>query len=84
MFYKMIDKIVTSRMDKVQTEIEEKLDLKVSEKISKLEKSINIKFNGVDEGIQSVKDLRDLTDKKLNSLREKLVGIALKIKKALD
>jgi len=84
MLLKLIDKMMCSRIDRLRTEIEEKIDIKVSEKISQLEASLNSRFNEVDKKILSVKDLRDITSKNLSALRERIIKVASEIRKALD
>jgi len=84
MLSKLIDKIVRSRIDGLRAELEEKIDIKVSKKVSQLEASFNTKFTEVDKKILSVKDLRDITSKNLSNLRERIIQAASEIKKALD
>lgn len=84
MLLKLIDKMMCSRIDRLRTEIEEKIDIKVSEKISQLEASLNSRFNEIDKKILSVKDLRDITSKNLSALRERIIKVASEIRKALD
>lgn len=84
MLLKLIDKMICSKIDGLRAEIEEKIDIKVSEKASQLEASFNTKFIEVDKKILSVKDLRDITSKNLSSLKERLTKVASEIRKALD
>lgn len=83
MLFRIIGKMIDARIDELRAEFDEKVDVKVSEKLGPLEARLNSKFTELDKKILSVKDLRDITSKNLVTLKTKLTKIASDIKDAL-
>lgn len=84
MLFRIINRMIDSKIDDIRVEFDGKVDTKISEKITLLESRLNSKFTELDKKILSVKDLRDVTSKNLTTLKQKLTKVASDIRDALS